>query len=530
MVLLDVQSGQIGQLNGAVKNLQHIAQQTYNHLHAEIAKSGMFINILLNTMSLNAAAQLFTKAHVILSDIKLQISDIRSYFNSALNNKLSSKLIPPAMLQELLQNCNTELKEHQSLLWGLDKSSVITYYNQVETTIHQASNGHDSTSMISFRIPIVDSQHAFIHKQINALPFLTFQGRSTHIVKINDLPSQVDILVKTGNSSMNQSDQYFRVDAKGLSKENVNNIAATLNTRELHTVTSTQQLCIESILAQNVNRITTNCDIVSTDITFEMNKVSETKYIYFAQNSTNITVNCPLIDPKEEKMEQILSVTNFGTIHAPAVCDVKSPYTTFVGLPIQLQQTLVHLPRATQNRMNNFQSLNTTLWINIIQQQHNMQLAEIHTIITDIIEITRQFQPDTLYNVSVQLNKELKDRLQLAKHADLSAWEAIINITTRKSTLSIFMMIGLVAVCCTSIYLIIKLIAACRSRPTIYSALVVSDNKSPEDIVMSTCTKQVDDANDFIYSRIVNHKLSTDADKRYAAFVSGDDSTFEDIV
>ena len=112
------------------------------------------------------------KAHNIISDVNLNIAEIRTSFQTSLHNKLSTQLVSPILLVEILKKTERLLSPSQSLLWGTNPKNVVSFYNQIKVTMHEPV-GPEVTAIFSFNIPIISETHEYQHFQISTLPFIT---------------------------------------------------------------------------------------------------------------------------------------------------------------------------------------------------------------------------------------------------------------------------------------------------------------------------------------------------------------------
>ena len=521
IIVLDVQSNQINTLNTAVQDLHTISEKITENLRQEIYDNSLFASTLMNTINLNSASHVFTKAHILLSDIKMQISDIEIYFQTALNKKLSVKLISPPLLYSVLSAYRQELSNEQSYLWGITAENIMSYYDVIETTIKQSSTHTEATSVITFHIPVVDQKYAYKYMQISGLPFLTFNGQTARIVKIPGLSSTVDILVTQTLSPLVNKKSLYRVDPDNVIMSNPNDIAATLKIKKLHAMSKPQVHCINAILKENVTEIASHCDMVINHENFLINKITDFEYLYFSRNMSEVSIDCPTRKPLVRQTIQTIQTINYGQLSVPPTCDVISQTTKFVGKPTKLDTKTFIPTQATFSPINDFSTLNTTLWISIIHHQSAMKKAEVRQIMAEILDYAEQFTPELLANISANLQNELKGRFELAQQADHTAWQKVLSITNRPQTMPFLILIAFGVVFVATFILIRRLISTCRAKPTVFMALSSTEqSSSPEDILMDTCIKQVDKGNDLVKMSLLNDKLAAHSKRRIAFYNS----------
>ena len=235
---------------------------------------------------------------------------------------------------------------------------------------------------------------------------------------------------------------------------------------------------------------------------------------------TNIIIKCPTIKLNAKRHVQQLPILNFGKFATNELCDVLSPTTQFIGLPVQLQEITLDIPNATEQRMFDYNYMNATLWLNIMKYQNKLTQSDIRQIMDDILSIIEEFKPQVLQNASDLLHSELKNKLEIAHAADAGAWQVISKIATKRTSLSIFMII--VSLICLSIfiYVIVRCICACRSPPTLYAAVTENElDISKDEMLMSAYTRHVDAANRLLTDAMTHNSLQDHA-SRYRSYIS----------
>ena len=96
-LLLDIHKKQINHLNTAVIELQNLVGDVTDLLLQATTADSIQLKALIHSINLSTAATIFNKAHNIISDVNLNIAEIRTSFQTALHNKLSMQLVSPIL-------------------------------------------------------------------------------------------------------------------------------------------------------------------------------------------------------------------------------------------------------------------------------------------------------------------------------------------------------------------------------------------------------------------------------------------------
>ena len=109
---------------------------------------------------------------------------------------------------------------------------------------------------------------------------------------------------------------------------------------------------------------------------------------------------------------------------------------------------------ATEDRFNNFVTLNATLWFEVIRYQSGISVLAAVEIVKNMLEITKKFNPELLEVMSEIGAEELQVKLQIAKEAGDTVWQTIKNIATKPDYTTIFMIVTLAMITFTMICLV----------------------------------------------------------------------------
>ena len=427
-LLLDIQNTQIEHLNSAVIDLQEIAKTSAQRILTSATIENLQQTIHSSTISSLTANTIYTKAHNILSDISISTQILIEQFQAAINRELSVKLINPHYLYNLLKSFQKRLPKKMNLLWGLHPKHPEVYYSQIKTKMFKGEP--PATAIIEFQIPIVDQTNEFIHFRIDVAPFLIVQNHTTFKVQMRNLPTSTHILIPTSQNPAKEI--YYQIPYESINIGHPKNMAATLNIRRMDTLNREQSQCIDSIIKNKIDKITTDCGIETSQINSLIHRITATDYIYFYKEKTEITIQCPnqpdlKNQQRHNQVKTTLHIQNFGSINADSRCDIVTPETRFIGAPLNIAEHEIKLKSPIDNRFENFKSINLTMWTNILETQNSLNLDEMTEIVKTIEEITSQFQPQLKGRVNRKLNN-LKKNIQQAKEANKLAWYAIQNI------------------------------------------------------------------------------------------------------
>ena len=412
--LLDVHSRQIRAVNRAILDLRNSTHRAAIELRKQMSESNVVAGTLLNAMSLSSSTHIFSKTHAVLSDMQNQISDAESYFQSALNGKLSCKLVKPVVLRELLTIYKAQLPEGQELLWKFEGQGLTSFYSQIHTKIlHFKEQG---VTTIEFELPVIDMGEAYQHFRIDILPFKAYENRNVYEIHLPQLGKGFDVLVPI-NDSENGNSTVYLVEGNQISKGHESNVASVLTSREMHQLEGPQLECVLAILSRSLDKITTDCNIISSLEQSRIHRIIPGRYLYFSNQSSEIKVECPSADPNVPGMSSMIRAENFGELLTRPQCDVTHNGTKYIGIPSHTGQELTLDVSVGSIRTNNYKTYNASFWIQVLKNTQDMSLVTMSEIISDMAIITKRFQPQELETLSEKLLTETADNVILAKIA-----------------------------------------------------------------------------------------------------------------
>ena len=450
--MLDVQRQQIKRLNQVIFELNNATLTVTEEIRRGILDRDSLTSALLSTMSFNSASHVFNKAHAVLSDIRVQIADTESYFQSGMNNELSCKLISPKILSGILQIYSENLPQGQALLWGSNRKELLSYYSQIRTTVKHY--GLNDIASIEFHIPFVDLNEAYQHVQINILPFKSYDGRGTYQISIPGFPDTFEVIIPHDIGTGTGKSVYL-VDKDLITKGHPDNVASVIEADRIHQITGSKLGCILSIISGDIQEITEKCTIIASKRKVSMSRIADDRYIFFANQSTNVSVTCPSTELEIPERVKVMEIDNFGELRVQAHCDVTLGNTRFLGKPMQSGQPITLDLNIHEVRFNEFQVFNSSLWIMILKHTKAATRSAISKIISDIIDITLRFQPQHLEDVSERLLNETEGNLALTEIA-LTRAHNIAKSSRSGMPLGIwFLIYGYVAIWCVLLLIII---------------------------------------------------------------------------
>ena len=427
-LILDVQSMQMINIATAVRNLQVTQSETTKFILSKTVSDN--INELLKITHLNiaAAASTYTKVNNILTDISMKIKKVKDGFEAAIIGRLSIHTIDPATLLDMLTEFENTLKPHQKLLWSLHPADPTSYYKQISTNIEAGTE--NVNCMITFQIPIVEEKNKFLQYHITSLPFSLFENKSIFKTSMKGLPDSVDILIS--DTIINNNTAFYMVPEDSIEIYE-NNIAATLRTNKLRTLTSPQKHCITTLINKEIDEIPSRCGIESSSTRQKFLKVSYNSYIYFSNTPTTVIIRCPTTPRINGLQEHItaelrLKIQNFGIIRTDRRCDIITTTNKFIGDPITVNHKVIELEQTTDDRFTDFRTINISMWILILNQEQEMQVKDIKNIMKEIKTVTQEFQPELLQIISTRLREEVRSNIRNTKSTVQKAFDKIMEI------------------------------------------------------------------------------------------------------
>ena len=365
---------------------------------------------------------------------------------------MSCKLISPKILSGILQIYSENLPQGQELLWGSNRKELLSYYSQIRTTVKHY--GLDDIASIEFHIPFVDLNESYQHVQINILPFKSYNDRGTYQISIPGFPDTFEVIIPQDLGTGTGKSVYL-VDKDLITKGHSDNVASVVSADRIHQITGSKLECILSIIAGNIQEITEKCTIIASKSTVSMSRIADDRYIFFANQSTNVSVTCPSTELEIPERVKVMEIDNFGELRVQPHCDVTLGNTRFLGKPMQNGQPLILDLNLREVRFNEFQVFNSSLWIMILKHTKNATRSAISKIISDIIDITVRFQPQHLEEVSERLLNETEGNLILTEIA-LTRAHDIAKSSRSGMPLGIwFLIYGYVAIWCVLLLIII---------------------------------------------------------------------------
>ena len=427
-LILDVQSMQMVNIATAVRNLQITQSETTKFILSKTMSDDIDELLKITHLNTAAAASTYTKVNNILTDISMKIKKVKDGFESAIIGKLSIHTVDPPTLLSMLTDFENTLKPHQKLLWSLQSADQTSYYRQIKTNIEAGTE--NVNCMITFQIPIIEEKNKFLQYHITSLPFSLFENKSIFKTSMKELPDSVDILIS--DTIINNDTAFYQVPKDSIEIYG-NNIAATLRTNKLQTLTNSQKHCVTTLINKEIDEIPSNCGIKPSFTRQKFLKVFDNSYIYFSSTPTTVIIRCPTTPRINGLQEHItaelqLKIQNFGIITTDRRCDIITTTSKFIGDPITISHKLIELERTKDDRFTDFKTINITMWILILNQEQEMQINDIKNVMSEIKTVTKEFQPELLEIISKRLREEVRSNIRSTKSTVQAAFDEIMKI------------------------------------------------------------------------------------------------------
>jgi len=288
------------------------------------------------TMLLNQLYTNFRMFAVHILDVKFELLEFLSAFESLYNGKISAYFFEPSAFHSVLDKIATMLPREVSLFYPIGYAEIYKYYTFSHTSAIMSKNGD---ILFLVQIPLKEEHSVFHTYKLNELP--TKIGNSNlEIYKFLNIDSKYLAISQ-------DEKQFFTFDSFEELKCEDWDIPVSVCKIDEPVRSVKQPICSVALLFNKTNWVNKLCEFKILQSPFVIiHKIDRNKYFYAVSEKNEVDWECP----GSKVNDYVKEILGYGTLEIPSLCTAKiGPYTLrgkFSG-QINGHSQWVHAPHFT---------------------------------------------------------------------------------------------------------------------------------------------------------------------------------------
>ena len=447
----------------AVKQLQTIAVSIGTKLRNEIDIKKQDINpkLITNIAEVTITSTTFISINNVCTDLENEIQRISNIIQNSINGHLNTDAITPLTLYEALEDFKTRVfAQTEKLLWKTD-DHIINIYKEAKVQIYRCQNG--KKLMITFRVPIMNTDTSTEIKEINILPFNPIANSSQKmIINLTQTEHQLHVI--------NLNDNLYYINNNDILKNQKHHNSFTYPKDILIPIDQNSQKCLKHIIELENDEIIKHCGIRKSEKNIVITKTNSSFYTYSTRRIAEIKLSCPTLNINRRVVHHTRQIIGYGNIIVPEHCDLITPIGTYIGDPIEITK-LILLPTTFHTiSIENNNKLDTTLWKTILTNQKAIEIRDLIKVVKHINEM--ELLNDTNYDNETKLIKNQIIMKLIEAEVHLSNTRQLMNTLNRPVQFTIMSIIVMSSV--------ILLLILCICRKFRNKSITIQTPKYPK--------------------------------------------------